>query len=344
MQFKLLRPPALCLTPLLLLRKVRFYYSCQFIGYWLYLAKTGACLGCHTQKIACIFAPNATICNKCAKGNCPGECIIQESSTRSCSTSAPPSIISSESSTRRRPLTTTTSGENSLPDKRLAFGSTDIIPNAKRARRAPSEDPVATRARCAPLEDHIVTKAHVAPAGDLTMISELDELGGLDRSFPNDLLPDAGEFAGEIMSVLTGHSGTIEFNLEKEHKEDKMNEDRTAGTTGTIDKDQQSNLEIGSETDNGMHKLCQKHSSQTVQHVPAKWALPIKSVGKGKGKGKAVPKLPSPDCYDPDTCSKLHSLYSMCMYILTHFLHQSSRSSVLFSDSMDQNRQMSLSR
>lgn len=54
-----------------------------------------------------------------------------------------------------------------------------------------------------------MTRAHVMPAGDLTMIFELDELDDLDNGLPSNLPPDFGnlELAGEIMSVVTGHSG-----------------------------------------------------------------------------------------------------------------------------------------
>ncbi|KIK93040.1 hypothetical protein PAXRUDRAFT_12884 [Paxillus rubicundulus Ve08.2h10] len=250
---------------------------------------TGACLGCCKWKIGCVFAPNATICDKCAKGNRPEECIILESCTCSRSTSALPSNISSESSTHKRPLTITTSSKDSIPDKR--------------PHRAPSEAPAVTRARRTPSEA-AATRAHVVPAGDLTMISELDELDGLDSGLHSDLLlgPDFGELAGEIMSVVTGHSGgAVEF--EEEHEEEEMSEDfnfdRIMATTGN---EQESSPEIGSETDNDMGEIHQRCSYPTTQCAPAKQAPPVKTVGKSKGKGKAIPKPTSSEHYNPDTC------------------------------------------
>ncbi|KIK97840.1 hypothetical protein PAXRUDRAFT_9941 [Paxillus rubicundulus Ve08.2h10] len=69
------------------------------------------------------------------------------------------------------------------------------------------------------------------------MISELDELDGLDSGLHSDLLlgPDFGELAGEIMSVVTGHSGgAVEF--EEEHEEEEMSEDfNFNGMTATTD-------------------------------------------------------------------------------------------------------------
>jgi hypothetical protein len=239
--------------------------------------------------------------------NCPEECIIRESSTHLRGASAPPSNISSDPSTHRS-LTTTASGKNSFSDKRQASGSTNIISNAKQPHHAPSEDPA-------------VTRAHVVPAGDLTMISELNELDGLDSGLPSNLLPDYwdSELAGEIMSIVTGHSGgAVEF--EEEHEEEELSEDFNFNRiTATTDEELQSGPEIGSETDDSMHELRQKHLYTTTQCAPAKQALPVKSIGKGK----AAPKPASSECYNPDTCGKSHLLYSTCMYILTCFVFTS---------------------
>jgi hypothetical protein len=153
------------------------------------------------------------------------------------------------------------------------------------------------------------------------MISELNELDGLDSGLPSNLLPDYwdSELAGEIMSIVTGHSGgAVEF--EEEHEEEELSEDfNFDGITATTDEELQSGPEIGSETDDGMHELRQKHLYTTTQCAPAKRALPVKSIGKGK----AAPKPASSECYNPDTCGKSHSLYSTCMYILTCFVFTS---------------------
>ncbi|KAF8835162.1 hypothetical protein BDN67DRAFT_1015782 [Paxillus ammoniavirescens] len=139
------------------------------------------------------------------------------------------------------------------------------------------------------------------------MISELDELDGLDSGLHSDLLlgPDFGELAGEIMSVMTGHSGgTVEF--EEEHEEEEMSKDfNFNGIMATTDDKQESSPEIGSETDNDTGELRQRHSYPTTQRAPAKRAPPVETVGKSKGKGKAIPKPTSSERYDPDTFFKI---------------------------------------
>ncbi|KIK94953.1 hypothetical protein PAXRUDRAFT_11744 [Paxillus rubicundulus Ve08.2h10] len=165
------------------------------------------------------------------------------------------------------------------------------------------EAPAVTRA-CHTPSEAAATRAHVVPAGDLTTISELDKLDGLDSGLHSDLLlgPDFGELAGEIMSVVTGHSGgAVEF--EEEHEEEEMSEDFNFDRImATTDNEQESSPEIGSEIDNDMGEIHQRHSYPTAQCAPAKRAPPVKTVGKSKGKGKAIPKPTSSEHYDPDTC------------------------------------------
>ncbi|KAI6010742.1 hypothetical protein F5J12DRAFT_781743 [Pisolithus orientalis] len=135
------------------------------------------------------------------------------------------------------------------------------------------------------------------------MISELNEPDGLDSSFPSN--QDFGELAGEIMSVVTGHSGSaVEF--EEEHEEEEMSEDFDFNViVATVDEEQWS---ISGEMDNDM-QMPWKQSYPTIQCSSAEQALPVKAVGKSKnknkGKGKAVPKPASSEQYDPDTCEKL---------------------------------------
>ncbi|KIK75230.1 hypothetical protein PAXRUDRAFT_173412 [Paxillus rubicundulus Ve08.2h10] len=110
------------------------------------------------------------------------------------------------------------------------------------------------------------------------------------------------------MSIVTGHSGgAVEF--EEEHEEEEMSEDFNFNRiVATIDDKQESSPEIGSETDNNMGELHQRHSYPTAQHAPAKRAPPVKTVGKSKDKGKAVPKPTSSEHYNPDTCKTMRSL------------------------------------
>ncbi|KIK76253.1 hypothetical protein PAXRUDRAFT_18344 [Paxillus rubicundulus Ve08.2h10] len=106
---------------------------------------------------------------------------------------------------------TTTSGKDLFPDK---------WPHC-----APSEAPVVSRVHHTPSKA-AATRAHVMPAGDLSMISELNELDGLDSGLHSDLLlgPDFGEIAGEIMSIVTGHSGGV-IEFKGEHKGGEMSKD-----------------------------------------------------------------------------------------------------------------------
>ncbi|KAI9464716.1 hypothetical protein HD554DRAFT_2040668 [Boletus coccyginus] len=218
--------------------------------------KNGAYLGCHTWKICCIFAPNGTTCNKCIQSRCPKECIIQESYTCSHSTSlAPPSHPSDDSRTQKYPPMTATSRKNTLFDKRQVFKSTDVNSNIKQCCRALSEDPTTTQ-----------IGAHVMPAaGDLTMIFELDEPDPGLASDNDDILPDHGfeKLTGKILSIVTGHgSSAIDFDEECQPVEDEMSKDFDFdGIMVTTDKElQRSSSEIGSETDDDMCKLLQKHS------------------------------------------------------------------------------------
>ncbi|KAI9459615.1 hypothetical protein HD554DRAFT_2176888 [Boletus coccyginus] len=213
--------------------------------------KNGACLSCHTWKICCIFTPNATTCNKCIQSGCPEECIVQESHTRSRSTSlAPPSHPSDDSRTQKYPPTTTTSRKNTLLGKQQVSKSTDVNPNVKRHRHVLSEDPTTTR-----------IKAHVMPvAGNLTMISELDKPDPGLASDNGDILPDHGfeELAGDILSIVTGHGdNAIDFDEECQPAEDKMSEDFDFdGIAATMDKEfQRSSPEISSEIDDDMRCL-----------------------------------------------------------------------------------------
>ncbi|KIK79778.1 hypothetical protein PAXRUDRAFT_16140 [Paxillus rubicundulus Ve08.2h10] len=92
------------------------------------------------------------------------------------------------------------------------------------------------------------------PAGNFTIISELNELDGLDSGLCSNLLlgPDFGELARETMSIMTGHScGAVEF--EEEHKEEETSKDfNFEGITATTDDEQESSPKIGSETDKDM--------------------------------------------------------------------------------------------
>ncbi|KAF9234994.1 hypothetical protein BU15DRAFT_65215 [Melanogaster broomeanus] len=252
-------------------------------------AKSGACSGCRTRKIACKFVPGETICIKCAENGRSEECVVQPSRTRSRGNSAPPPELPSEPTARKRRaptphLATTTSKGSLLPDGRQTPQSSDMAPHVKRQRSSSSHEPADVGALG-------------LPAGGLNSIPELDEfndLYGLEHS--NDEAAELGDPV-EFMSAITG-GGPIDFDFKSEVDGDETRgheyfdlEQRTTGS-----EDDNSNLG-DSDTDDGLSALIEQRRPRlqpVAKHAHAKRLPPAKPASKGKAL-----KEPS---YDPARC------------------------------------------